>query len=225
MAGVVTIRGVQGFLNPIEARITFEYLTEQNIPVPDMWRQIKAGMDDGTFYYLGTGDQPLPPPNAPTAAQAPAQAQTPKTNDGAQDTGDGSSSGVVRNDGPTKDGPSSIASGSSSTTVAAAPAAPIAPAATVHIPSQEELLTMRARTVTSTDNLCDPCANKFFNHGPLYQWRKSIPAASLPAQVTARKSCRNGRLCYRQHNKAIKLNHASRLNHICERAHRGAPRT
>ena len=51
-----------------------------------------------------------------------------------------------------------------------------------------------------------------------YQYRAAIPAAELPAAVTARQDCWYGRECRTQHTKPA---HAERLNHICLPMERG----
>ncbi|KAG0083175.1 hypothetical protein BGZ92_011010, partial [Podila epicladia] len=100
---------------------------------------------------------------------------------------------------------------------------PIPPAAPgmfgVAPPVDHHLQAARGRTVTSSDNLCHQCSVKFFNNGPLYQWRKNLDPAQLPANVTVRESCWYGRECRTQHNLANQA-HAMRLNHICEKTNR-----
>ncbi|KAF9400867.1 hypothetical protein BGZ94_005364 [Podila epigama] len=81
------------------------------------------------------------------------------------------------------------------------------------------VLANRARTVTSSDKLCSHCSLNFFNHGPLYQWRKALDPATLLQQFVQRENCWYGRECRTQHNP--QSNHARRLNHICEKTYRG----
>ncbi|KAG0292526.1 hypothetical protein BGZ98_002546 [Dissophora globulifera] len=75
---------------------------------------------------------------------------------------------------------------------------------------------LQGQGVTSSHKLCRRCETKFHANGPLYQWRKAIDPAQLPANVTARQDCWWGRECRTQFNVA-NPSHAERLNHICER--------
>ncbi|KAF9329156.1 hypothetical protein BG006_007779 [Podila minutissima] len=218
------------FLNPHEIRIILDYLITQGKTTDDVWREVKAGMDNGTFFYLGTAEHPVPSPTPPGGDDG---------DDDARDNGDngeGSSSGANNNT-------TQAQSGSSSTDPAPAPApAPLAPALNGFLPPpippaapgmfgvapgmfgvappvDHHLQAARGRTVTSSDNMCHHCSIKFFNNGPLYQWRKNLDPAQLPANVTARESCWYGRECRTQHNLANQA-HATRLNHICEKTNR-----
>ncbi|KAG0039495.1 hypothetical protein BGZ82_008006 [Podila clonocystis] len=208
------------FLNSYELRIILNYLDTQGKTTDDVWREVKAGMNNGTFYYLGTAEHPVPPPTPPGGDDE---------DDDTRDNGEGGSAE-----------PNNIAQvqGGSSSTPAQAPAPapvpaptdllppPIPPAplgmfgAPLPLPPVDHLLqAARGRTVTSSDKLCHHCSIMFFNNGPLYQWRKNLDPAQLPANVTARDSCWYGRECRTQHSLANQA-HAMRLNHICEKTNR-----
>ncbi|KAF9143913.1 hypothetical protein BG015_000258 [Linnemannia schmuckeri] len=61
---------LENYLNPFEMQMINEYMRTHNITTQTVWQEIKAGMDNGTFYYLGTGDVPNPPPTAAAADDA-----------------------------------------------------------------------------------------------------------------------------------------------------------
>lgn len=178
---------LESYLNPFEMQVIHEYMRTYNVTVQAFWQEIKAGMENGDFYYLGTGDVPNPPPAAVVAA-APAPAVV---NDAADATNAN----------------------------AADPAAPApAPAAGAAAPAQDTPA-MRAQRVKTSDRLCHPCARDFFGNGPIYQWRKALNDAVLPARAVGRNDCWYGRHCRTQHNFGNR-GHAERLNHICEKTHR-----
>ena len=131
--------------------------------VQAFWQEIKAGMDNGTFYYLGTGDVPNPPPAAATAAAA---APAPAAANDAADAIDANAADP-------------------------APPAPV-PVAGAAAPAQDTPA-MRAQRVKTSDRLCHPCARDFFGNGPIYQWRKALNDAVLPARAVGRSNCWYGR--------------------------------
>ncbi|KAF8943598.1 hypothetical protein BGZ47_005268 [Haplosporangium gracile] len=184
---------LENYLNPFEIQMVDDYMRTHNITVQSLWQEIKVGMDDGTFYYLGTGDVPNPPP---TAADVDDVAND-VANDAANDAAD---------------------AGSAVPAPAATPVPGAAGAAGAAAPAQETP-EMRAQRVKSSDRLCHPCARDFFSNGPFYQWRKSLDDALLPARARGRGDCWYGRQCRTQHNHGNR-GHAERLNHICEKTRR-----
>lgn len=72
--------------------------------------------------------------------------------------------------------------------------------------------TSNGKQARSTDYCCFACATQIFSQ-LVYNYRAAIPKSSLPREVAERQDCWYGRECRTQtHN----LNHAKRLNHICE---------
>lgn len=195
------------FLNTYELRVILNYLDTQGKTMDDVWREIKTGMDNGTLYYLGTSEHPAAPPSQP--------GDDDEDND--QDNGEGGS-GLNNNTRQAQDGSSSSAP---PVPALAAAAPPPLPMPLPHFGAQVDgaVQATRGRTVTSSDNLCHHCSIKFFNNGPLYQWRKNLNPTQLPANVTSRDSCWYGRECRTQHNLGNQA-HAMRLNHICEKTNR-----
>ncbi|KAF9124451.1 hypothetical protein BGW39_008202 [Mortierella sp. 14UC] len=189
---------IDHYLNHFEMNLIREYLQTQNMTVQQLWQEIKIGMDNGTYYYLGTGPVPNPPP-APAAAPANAAV------DGAdgEDEEDPVDAALPAPDQHQQQQPAAAAAG-----VAAGGAA-----------NDQEVRATRARTVKSCDRLCYNCSRDFFSNGPLYQWRKSLDAAVLPARALGRSDCWYGRQCRTQHNIGNRA-HAERLNHICENTRR-----
>ncbi|KAF9289322.1 hypothetical protein BGZ88_007803 [Linnemannia elongata] len=98
---------LESFLNPFEMQVVHEYMTTNNVTVQALWQEIKAGMDNGTFYYLGTDDVPNPPPAA-VAAAAPAPAAA---NDAADATDDNAADPAAPAPAPTQDTPAMRAQG------------------------------------------------------------------------------------------------------------------
>ncbi|KAF9545633.1 hypothetical protein EC957_010614 [Mortierella hygrophila] len=178
---------LENYLNPFEMQVIHEYMRTHNVTVQALWQNIKTGMDNGTFYYLGTGDVPNPPP---TAAAAAAAAPEPEAANDAADANAADPAGLA---------PAAAAAG------AAAPA--------------QDAPAMRALRVKTSDRLCHPCSRNFFGNGPIYQWRKALNDAVLPARAVGRSDCWYGRHCRTQHN-ITNPRHAERLNHICEKTHR-----
>ncbi|KAF9972825.1 hypothetical protein BGZ73_003992 [Actinomortierella ambigua] len=237
-------RTVHGFLNPFEDTILQNYMAAQGLTDAAVWQQIKTGMDNNTFFYLGA-----PPPVAtgarPGRAQSQARASAPtdipasaSTNNTPQASGDAgsqptppSSSLASTSASPTAQDPHGA--GSSTATSSSAPsnrsmgdaavsagsdsAPPVAaPAVDDQQPPQAPTgLGQIGRAVKSSDKLCHPCQIDFFKHGPIYQWRKNIDPARLPPRVVSRPNCWYGRACRTQYN-FQNPGHAQRLNHVCE---------
>ena len=49
---------IMRLLNPAEERIINDYLAAERLPVRSVWEDIKQGMADGTYHYLGTSVAP-----------------------------------------------------------------------------------------------------------------------------------------------------------------------
>ncbi|KAI8601068.1 hypothetical protein EDD21DRAFT_375472 [Dissophora ornata] len=49
---------VDSYVNPVEATIINNYLDDNNLTPDSVWEEIKQGMDNGQFSYLGTSDRP-----------------------------------------------------------------------------------------------------------------------------------------------------------------------
>ncbi|KAF9956917.1 hypothetical protein BGZ70_009708 [Mortierella alpina] len=189
---------IMGILNPAEERIINDYLAAERLTVRAVWENIKQGMADGTYHYLGTSVAPS------------AFALGYSTNPASASVDSGLASGV--NGTPTG---AQIASSDdnnnndandalTSSTAAGGPAPPISTRMT------------RAEGVTALDKLCHACSREFFSNGPLYQWRKNLDRSKLPSRVITRENCWYGRECRTQFNHA-NPSHAERLNHICEK--------
>ncbi|KAF9105280.1 hypothetical protein BGX29_000308 [Mortierella sp. GBA35] len=179
---------VEQYLNPFEMGLTNEYLRAQNRTSQDIWQEIKTGMDNGTFYYLGTGAVPNTPPAARAAAVAAAAVDPDPAPDAQADPADPAD--------PVAPAPAQQQQQQQQAAVQVTPAT-------------------RARDVKSSDRLCHYCAPDFFRNGPLYQWRKSLDPTLLPARAGGRSDCWYGRQCRTQYN-PLHRQHAERLNHICE---------
>ncbi|KAF9211286.1 hypothetical protein BGZ59_008295 [Podila verticillata] len=198
------------FLNSYEIRVILNYLDTQGKTTDDLWQEIKYGMDNGTLYYIGTSEHPAAPPSRP--------GNDDEGDD--QDNGEGSA-GPNSNTRQAQDGSSSTAPPVPALAAAAPPPLPMPlPHFGAPVPAVDGAVqATRGRTVTSSDKLCHQCSIKFFNNGPLYQWRKSLDPTRLPANVTSREPCWYGRECRTQHSLANQA-HAMRLNHICDKTNR-----
>ncbi|KAK3847124.1 MAG: hypothetical protein J3R72DRAFT_431914 [Linnemannia gamsii] len=195
---------VDHHLNHFEMGLINDYMREQNLTTRHVWLEIKAGMDNGTYYYLGTGPVANPPP---AAVAAPANAAA--AADGADEADpDNAVDAAALAQAPVPQ-----------PAVAIAGVAGVAGAGAVGVAAVQEVRAARARTVKSSDRLCHTCSRDYFSNGPLYQWRKSFDAATLPARALGRGDCWYGRQCRTQHN-MVNRAHAERLNHICENIRR-----
>ncbi|KAF9284699.1 hypothetical protein BGZ68_004496, partial [Mortierella alpina] len=158
---------IMGMLNPAEERIINDYLAAEQLPVRRVWEDIKQGMADGTYHYLGTSVAPSA--FASGSSTNPANASV----SGGPVTASGS--------GQVNDGPDGSANNTSAALMAAAATGPTA--------SPVSSRMTRAEGVTASDKLCHACACDFFRNGPLYQWRKSLDRSKLPARVITRENC------------------------------------
>jgi len=56
---------IRGFFNSMEEGIIHSYLLTERLSEADVWRDIKAGMENGTYHYLGVAAAPAPAAVAP----------------------------------------------------------------------------------------------------------------------------------------------------------------